>query len=171
MAQVAYETNEGAFEVAELIGIKGGWATLRTDSDGEFKVRKGKLALDDDANPDESALEQLLTDEDDDEAYERGGDVFPKGIRERYVKTKVGGKTLIDSDDELAQQLRGKSLQETAALAAQVLGGTAEGWIAKYTTDREAEGKSALNPGMVRMNIGNRIRAKLKRDAEEAAEA
>jgi len=172
MSQVAY-TPKGTdeFEIATLVQVKGSWVTLR-DADGhEFKVRKGQVALDDDANPDESALEALLTDEDLDEDGEvRSGDVFPEGIRERYVKGKTEtGRTFIDCGDELAAQLRDASLEEVALRAEQVLGQrNAAGWIAFYTTDREAEGKSPLNPGMVRMNLGNRIRAAIKRQEQEA---
>ena len=57
-------------------------------------------------------------------------------------------------------------------MAAAVLGQrTAQGWLDFYTTDRVADGKNPLNPGMVRMNLGNRIRAHHKQMAEEAGES
>ena len=94
----------------------------------------------------------------------RTGDVFPAGARERYVGGKAdNGKRFLDSGDDLAQQLRGATLIEVAArYAAMNPERSAEGWIAFYTTDRVAYGKKPLNDGMVRMNIGNRIRALLK---------
>lgn len=173
MSQVAYQpkgTDE--WKVAELVQVKRGWATLRTDDDGEFKVRKGQVALDDDANPDESALDQLLEEELDEDGEPQGGDVFPSGIRERYVKGRTEtGRTFIDCGDELAAQLRDASLEEVAKRAEQVLGQlSAQGWIDFYTVDREAQGKNPLNRGMVRMNLGNRIRAAIKKQEQEAAE-
>jgi hypothetical protein len=175
MGHVAFQRAKGAeFELAELVEVKGGWATIRVGEE-TLKVRKGQVALSDDGNPDESVLADLLTDADaefDDEGPVHRGDVFPEGIRERYIKSQVGGKTVIDCGDDLAEQLRGMSLDEVALRAQQILGQrTAAGWIALYTTDREAEGKNPLNPGMVRMNLGNRIRAALKRQEEEAAPA
>jgi hypothetical protein len=94
----------------------------------------------------------------------RTGDVFPKGIRERYAKGKTEtGARFYDSGDDLAQQLRGATLIETAAMYAKLNPErNAQGWIDFYTVDRELEGKRPLNTGMVRMNIGNRIRALLK---------
>lgn len=102
-----------------------------------------------------------------------GRDVFPPGIRERYTKTRIGKTTHVDSDDQLAQLLRGQTVEAVAELAAKTLGeGTAGSWLAFYTTEREAEGKAALNPGMVRMNLGNRIRGAIglkTGDPDEAA--
>jgi hypothetical protein len=175
MAQVAVKLSADAeFVVAELVEVKGSWATVTVDGE-THKVRKSALALNDDANPDESALEDLLTDEDElsDDAEVKSGDVFPKGIRETYVKgVTETGRSFIDCGDELATQLRDATLEEVAKRAEQVLGQrTAKGWIALYTTDREAVGKAALNPGMVRMNLGNRIRAAIKKQEEEAAKA
>ena len=102
-----------------------------------------------------------------------GRDVFPAGVRERYTKTRIGKTTHVDSDDQLAQLLRGADLETVAELLAKTVGeGTGASWLALYTTDREAEGKAALNPGMVRMNIGNRIRGAIglkTGDPDEAA--
>lgn len=93
------------------------------------------------------------------------GDVFPAGIRESYQRGQTDeGASFIDSGDELAVKLRGAELTEVAALAAKHCGQrNAKGWLDFYTVDREAEGKTRLNPGMVRMNLGNRIRAALKK--------
>lgn len=170
MSQVAIDINkDGEYVIGELVAINKGWATVKIDGE-EHKVRKGQLALDDDGNPDESTANALLEEELDDDGEVRGGDVFPAGIRERYVKGKTDtGRAFIDCGDEIAAQLRDASLEEVAKRAEQVLGQrTAAGWIAFYTTDREAEGKNPLNPGMVRMNLGNRIRAAIKRQEEEA---
>lgn len=170
MSQVAVDIEkDGNFVIAELVEVNKGWATVKIDGE-ERKVRKGQVAWDDDGEPDEEAVNAMLEETLDDDGEVRGGDVFPAGIRERYVKGKTEtGRTFIDCGDEIAAQLRDASLEEVATRAAQVLGQrTAAGWIAFYTTDREAEGKSPLNPGMVRMNLGNRIRAAIKRQEEEA---
>lgn len=180
MAQVAVDLNkDGEFVTAELVSSSKGWATIRIEIDGETQIRKvrtSQIALDDEDEAPEEILEEMLTDDDDDldedgEPTKRG-DVFPAGIRETYEKGKtLKGKSFIDCGDEVAAQLRDMSLEEVAVVASKVLGElTADGWLAVYTTDREAAGKSRLNPGMVRMNLGNRIRAELKRQAEEAGE-
>lgn len=172
MAQVAVDfEKDGTFTIAELVTVNGGWVTVKVN-DEERKVRKGQVAWDDDGDPDPEAVEALIEDDLDDDEEPRGGDVFPRGIRETYVKGKTeSGRSFIDCGDALAQELRDASLEEVALRAQQVLGQrTAAGWIAFYTTDREAAGKNPLNPGMVRMNLGNRIRAAIKRQEEEAAE-
>lgn len=94
----------------------------------------------------------------------RTGDVFPVGVRERYVGGRAeNGKRFLDSGDDIATKFRGATLIEVASEYAKLNPErNAEGWIAFYTTDRVAAGKKALNDGMVRMNIGNRIRALLK---------
>lgn len=172
MAIVAYQPEKGAdWEQAELVAIKGSWVTLKTEDKGEFKVRKGQVALSDDGEPDEEAVEALLNGEEfDDEGPVHRGDVFPEGIRETYVKGKTeDGATFIDCGDDVAEQLRGMSLEAVAEVASKILGQRSPaGWLALYTTDREEAGKNPLNPGMVRMNLGNRIRAALKRQEEEA---
>jgi hypothetical protein len=94
----------------------------------------------------------------------RTGDVFPAGVRAKYAKGKAeNGKRFFDSGDDIATKLRGATLLQTAEWYAGLNPErNAQGWIAFYTTDREARGERALNNGMVRMNIGNRIRALLK---------
>lgn len=159
--QVAVDLNkDGEFVTAELVSTNRGWATVLVDGE-ERKVRIGQVAMGEDGEP----VEELT-----DDAEVRRGDVFPEGIRETYVKGKTEeGVPFIDCNDEVAEQLRGMSIEAVAKVAEQILGErTQAGWLALYTTDREAEGKTALNPGMVRMNLGNRIRAALKRQAEEA---
>lgn len=178
---VAFQINgEGDFFTGELVADpKGGWASVKFMHGDEEQIRKIRtkwIALDAEDNTPEEVLDAILTDEDEDPTEEDGdvqrGDVFPPGIRETYTKgKKTSGKAFIDNDDGLAQQLRDCTLEQVAEVAAKVLGElSAAGWLAYYTTDRQAEGKNPLNPGMVRMNLGNRIRAKMKREMEEANE-
>jgi hypothetical protein len=80
-----------------------------------------------------------------------------KALREarvRYVKTKrPEGTSSADCGDALARTLRDLEPLEVAALADKVLGEAAGYHAGKY---------GHLNPGQIRMNSGNRIRAFLK---------
>lgn len=75
----------------------------------------------------------------------------------RYVR-KVNGKAnlsnsgnaTMDNGDALAKKLRGAALEDVYAEAAKVLGESVSALQAKY---------KHLNPGMQRMNLGNRMRA------------
>lgn len=168
--QVAADLQDnGEYTMVELVAQKGGWSTIRLEDGTEQKLRNSRIAMGEDGAPVEP-----LTDEDDDEATQ-GGDVFPSHIRAMYqMGTTEEGAKYIDCGDRLAQDLRGASLQEVAAMAAKVVQEpklTQQGWLDLYTVDREAAGKNALNPGMVRMNIGNRIRGALAKAAKEAEEA
>ena len=163
MADQAQARDTGVLEdgtLVELIGEpKSGWQEVRLEDGATRKVRP-------------SAISEIpFTDETEDDDAPRRGDVFPAGIRETYERGKTeDGSVYIDSGDALAVQLRGAELETVAALAAKVIGErTAQGWIDLYTVDREEAGKARLNPGMIRMNLGNRIRAALKRQAEAEA--
>lgn len=140
--------------LVEEISEAKGWVTVRDEAGAEHKVRRASLS--------EVELSE------DDEQEVSGGDVFPAGIRETYERGKTEeGAAYIDCGDNLAEQLRGSELSEVAQLAAKICGQrSAQGWIDLYTTDREAQGKNPLNAGMVRMNLGNRIRAALKKQAK-----
>lgn len=79
--------------------------------------------------------------------------------------TKVqaaSGKRSFDNADAVAIRLRGKTLEEVADIAAELLGEegeptTANALLAKY---------SHLNAGHQRMCIGNKVRAAMKRSAD-----
>ena len=79
-------------------------------------------------------------------------------------KKTAGGHASVDTNDELAQKLRGKTLDEVYAQAAKVLNEPEKDLRAKYTH---------LNVGMQRMNLGNRMRAETtgKKAAKPAAKA
>ena len=68
------------------------------------------------------------------------------------IKTPSGRKTL-DVGDDTAVLLRGKTLDEAYALTAKALKEDEHELRARY---------AKLNPGMQRMNLGNRLRAKNK---------
>lgn len=67
------------------------------------------------------------------------------------VKSAEGNSSL-DCGDELATKLRGSELDEVYGKAAKVLGESERSLRAKY---------KHLNPGMQRMNLGNRMRGAL----------
>ena len=69
--------------------------------------------------------------------------------RDTKVKT-ADGSVSVDSNDKTAKELRGKSLDEVYTIASKLLKEPATQLKAKY---------KHLNPGMQRMNLGNRIRA------------
>lgn len=75
------------------------------------------------------------------------------------VKTASGRRT-IDTNDEVAQALRGLPIDEVYTMVAEARGVTVESLKAKY---------QHLNVGMQRMNLGNQMRGAAK--AKEAAEA
>lgn len=147
------------FGLVEEIAESKGWITVKDEAGAEHKVRRASLS------------EVELTD--DDGEAKAGGDVFPAGIRDSYARGKTeSGAVYIDCADDLATQLRGAELQDVAKMAAKICGQrSAQGWIDLYTTEREENGKNPLNAGMVRMNLGNRIRAALKKAAAAEAEA
>lgn len=65
-------------------------------------------------------------------------------------KKTAGGNISVDCGDKLAVKLRGMSLEQVFAEAAMVLGEKESDLRTKY---------AHLNPGMQRMNLGNRMRA------------
>lgn len=67
------------------------------------------------------------------------------------VKSAQGNSSL-DSGDEVAQKLRGMELDDVYTKAAKTLGESERSLKQRY---------SHLNPGMQRMNLGNRLRAAL----------
>lgn len=189
---VDFEKN-GEYRLATLVARKGGWSTvINPDTTEEVKVRNSQI---DDGDEADSLLEREaeLTDVDDDRYEdEPSGDVFPAGIRDTYVRTqldvaadgKTRKKTLLDCGDYVANQLRGKNLNDTAALAEQMHARLLETegkdpaaakpaleWIEDYRAHRIAAGRAPLNPGMIRMNIGNKIRGMMAKIAKLQAEA
>lgn len=64
----------------------------------------------------------------------------------------AGGHPSVNNGDKVAAMLLGKDLDEVVRIGAEALGVTQKELREKY---------AHLNPGMVRMNIGNRIRATL----------
>lgn len=80
-------------------------------------------------------------------------------VKKYKVTTTAAGRRSLDSGDGVAKSLRGRGLDEVYEIAAGKLGISALALKRKY---------GHLNPGMIRMNLGNRMRAanKSKRGAK-----
>ena len=104
------------------------------------KVTEAREDLDEDEEDDSIKLRRIGNTKHDCSHYER--------------TTSAGGNKTLDSGDELATELRGFTLDEVYAKAAKVLGESRASLEQRY---------SKLNPGMQRMNLGNRMRAALKK--------
>lgn len=94
------------------------------------------------------------------------GTVFKQGKRPRiadgyvYAEAKAAsGRKSCDNEDQVAKLLRGKSLEEVYAIAAEMMGIATEALVNKYFH---------LNPGHQRMCVGNSLRGFLKRQSEES---
>lgn len=89
--------------------------------------------------------------------------VLIKGVKHdvthyRTTKTATGNSSL-DCGDSLAKTLQGQELDEVYRQAAKQLGETERALRERY---------AKLNPGMQRMNLGNRMRADAARKAAKA---
>lgn len=86
-----------------------------------------------------------------------------RGLRDRamqkYERVKLpNGHVSYDSGDEVAEMLRGKELDLVYDIVSEKLGVSVEELRQKY---------SNLNAGMQRMVLGNRLRAFLRKQAQE----
>lgn len=115
----------------KVTAVSRGWATVTTE-DGEYKARTGDLT------PARAG-------------YVKSGKLTY--LREAYTKhdtRTASGRKAFDTNDKVAAQLRGLSLDEAYAAAAV--------WC--DVPEKELRAKYAhLNPGMQRMNLGNKMRA------------
>jgi predicted HicB family RNase H-like nuclease len=126
-----------------VIAINRGWATINTSTGGERKARVSSL--------------EHATEEGEDE--EEGGRRMSSTLN-RYKPTYKecvthNGTKSQNNGDELATLLEGMEPAHVAITAAIALGlDDPFALVEKY---------SSLNPGQIRMNSGNRIRAAVKR--------
>lgn len=161
--------------IVEIVTKKGGWSTIIDAKGNQKKVRNGELKpigewKQEGAKGMESATTAPSVEEKTEYSLaeamaEDAGEIrkLPAGWHRigktefdlskyqsfRSVRT-ASGRPSIDVADQVATLLRGKSLEEVREIGAKVLQGeTAESLRIKY---------EHLNPGMQRMNIGNRIR-------------
>lgn len=97
-------------------------------------------------------------------AKAKKGDGIVRGaltLSKKYNKgTSNAGNVSYDSGDKLAQELRGVALEDVYDIAAKKLGVTVRSLKGQYGN---------LNPGMQRMNLGNRLRKLLREKAAKKA--
>lgn len=129
---------DGNAIIGELISIKRGWALIG-GSDGQVNVRSTTVELFEEDSSNEDNEHRMAT--------------KLKKYKEGYVHQD---KTF-HNGDPLAFALHGHDLYEVAKVGENVLEVPASELIARY---------EHLNPGQQRMNIGNRIRAVIKKDPE-----
>jgi hypothetical protein len=132
---------------AEFVAASKGWNTIIDHEGTERKVRN-------------KAISEVRDEDDDDDGRVR---LYPK--MENYVKglgSTPSGRDTIDIDDNVAVQLRGMDFKEAASAVAKAMTDMGE----KTTAKELIEKYDHLNPGMQRMNLGNRLRSCIRRTEE-----
>ena len=120
---------------AQVVTEAKGWVTWTTKDGEERKSRKGALVIVDPSGP----------------KMRRIGEKTHRVSVAHYQKVVANsGHTSLDCGDAIAQRLRGMALDDLYAEAAKVLAEDEKALRARY---------AKLNPGMQRMNLGNRMRA------------
>lgn len=148
-------------KIAEFVSKNGGWITVIDHAGKTRKVRASKVS---EVTAKVAAKPRRQREEGDDEEEDDAVRLYPK--MENYVKglgSTPSGRDTIDIDDDVAKQLRGMDFESAAKAVAKAVTSLGE-----KTTAAELMGKyEHLNPGMQRMNLGNKLRGAMKR-AEEA---
>lgn len=161
--KVLVTNKDGSTFEGTFVSTKSGWTVVAT-KDGEKKVRssavQAKLT-----KAEVKKLESAARKAEKAKAAPKDGPdtrLVPANM-ERYVlhdEKTASGRRRIDIDDDTAAKLRELDLEGTYKYAASVLGENVKSL---------KEGYQHLNPGMQRMNLGNRIRKAFKLAAEVAA--
>ncbi len=138
-------------KTAEFVSKNGGWISI-IDHDGKpRKVRASKVS-----EITTKIVKAKKNDDDEDDAVR----LHPN--MENYVKglgSTPTGRDTIDIDDDVAKQLRGMDFETAAKAVAK----TATALGEPYTGKELIEKYQHLNPGMQRMNLGNKLRGAIKR--------
>ena len=156
----AYDNKNNLF--VTIVSVSGGWTTVMSGSGTQYKLRNSMLepVSTDHAHKADHATKSLTRLEADPTVIDDDFDIAPKTTRriltaefnlDDYAKVKsASGRNSLDCGDKVARLLRGKTLDEVYALAAEKL----------ITSEQELRAKYAhLNTGMQRMNLSNRMRA------------
>lgn len=140
-ALVESSEHEGIWAVT---AVKKGWVTIQRDED-EHKARASTLTV-------------VSEPEDDEEAVYKMSKVLNKYKAGYAPTTAYSGAKSLNNGDAVAKLLAGASPEQVALIADRALG-EADGFHgAKY---------AHLNPGQIRMNSGNRLRAHAKKGEGE----
>ncbi len=129
---------------SQVVGPVRGWYTLTLTDGSTVKVRKSQIRQ----------LGGLTNRRVGNRRYDCSG--YVRKYKGATLKS-VSGHATMDNGDELAVELRGAELDKVYQIASKVLGETQTALKARY---------EHLNPGMQRMNLGNRIRAAQAESAE-----
>lgn len=160
-------------KVVEFVERKGGWTTFLDENGVVRKARNGdvkevsrakakvaRLKKERAANGEAAPKREPKTPA---ELAPRKIGQSPVRNLPTYVRTySASGNHTLDCGDPVAEKLRGKSLDEVFEIAAEVLGESVTALRTKY---------SHLNAGMIRMNLGNRMRGALRKAAKAKEEA
>jgi hypothetical protein len=124
---------------AQIKATSKGWLTIELSDGSQVKARARDVRI-----ADEGGITNRRV---GDRKYD-----CSKYVRKVNGKTNVSasGNATMDNGDALAKKLRGVELDEVYAEASKILGESQAALKAKY---------QHLNPGMQRMNLGNRMRA------------
>lgn len=131
-------TPKGAGTVTEE--SQKGWITVELESGDTHKFRASALSIAKAA------------------ADESGTRIRPDWSQLTKVQA-ASGKRSFDNADTIAVKMRGKTLEEVAVIASEILADEGEPMTAKALLAKYAH----LNPGHQRMCIGNKVRAAIKR--------
>lgn len=123
----------------EILSTSKGWLTIQLSDGSTVKARARDVRI-----ASEGGIHNRRV---GDRKYDCSG--YVRKVGGKALKS-AGGNSTMDNGDELAKQLRGADLDEVYSKASKILGETQTALKAKY---------GHLNPGMQRMNLGNRIRA------------
>lgn len=154
-AKVLVKDKDGATSSGVFISAAAGWANV-TVKGTMIKTRISNVSPAKAEKTDKAKVVKLKTPK----AEGEGDDRLVPADLSRYVlhDTKTAsGRKQIDVDDATAEKLREMDLPGVYKYAAKVLDESVKDLIEKYKN---------LNPGMQRMNLGNRIRKAMKIAAE-----
>lgn len=124
---------------AQILSTSKGWLTIQLSDGSQVKARARDVRI-----ADEGGITNRRV---GDRKYDCSK--YVRKVNGRANLSNSGNATM-DNGDALARKLRGAALEDVYAEAAKVLGESVSALQAKY---------KHLNPGMQRMNLGNRMRA------------
>lgn len=125
----------------QVLAVKGGWMTLQLANGKTVKARKSQVQV---LNPEGGMSNRRIGDR----RYDCRS----------YVKTiSPSGNFTMHNGDSVAKKLDARTLDDVYRVAAKELGVAETELREKY---------KHLNPGMQRMNLGNRMRGALRQAAE-----